>query len=140
VERAALGAGDADDEKPGGGMDQHEQHGRLDHRAGPEDDRQRGKTGEPQHERAGEFVGIGQSGLAGGERGEFLHGVGGRQQRQQHQDERGEPLPGDVPEAHAGRAPIAFSVRRPARPTTLTRMMATTEPATSAAKMSMVWL
>ena len=49
-------------------------------------------------------------------------------------------LPGKLDAAHAGRAPIERSTRRPTMPTITTSRAATTEPATSADHMSMVAL
>ena len=73
---------------------------------------------------------------------------GQSQDRSRQQDKRADGLPRTRQQrghacqrtAHAGRAPMPRSTRRPTIPTSVTSSAATTDPATSAAHISIVWL
>src|SRR5690606_31822095 len=71
--------------------------------------------------------------------GRACHGARLERPAEGDQEERRDNLPGVAPH-HAGLPPMARSVMRPATPTIATRNTATSEPATRAAHISMVWL
>ena len=66
--------------------------------------------------------------------------IGKRDARHEAEQQRDARLPGRFRKRHAGRPPMDRSTSVPTMPTATTSIAATTEPATSAAQMSMVWL